>query len=307
MNLSYTDTPKQDTEMTCGKRIHKPRFKIIGGLRASIESQPWLASIFKYNTFSCGGTLISPCWVLTAAHCFPDGKRTIKDKYSVYLGKDATNETNLDKEQKFKITKLVLHPEFNSDSEDFNNDIALLQIVDSNGQCAQKTDSVRIACLPPPQQMMPYGAYCHIAGYGHEKNDDIPDTFRYSRFMKETKVEILSNIVCERKDYYGNRVTENQFCAASPKWTEDACQGDSGGPLLCKANNRMFLFGIISWGEGCAIKKKPVDVLETGKMGKRKDLSKFDKGQIVMARRLDQSISKTAALLGCSRSAVVSV
>ncbi|ROL41793.1 hypothetical protein DPX16_9384 [Anabarilius grahami] len=42
-------------------------------------------------------------------------------------------------------------------------------------------------------------------------------------------------------------------------------------------------------------------------MGKRKDLSEFDKDQIVMARRLDQSISKTAALVGCSRSAVVSI
>ncbi|KAK3557806.1 hypothetical protein QTP86_002693 [Hemibagrus guttatus] len=42
-------------------------------------------------------------------------------------------------------------------------------------------------------------------------------------------------------------------------------------------------------------------------MGKRKDLSEFDKGQIVMARPLDQNISKTAALVGCSRSAVVSI
>ncbi|KAK3574399.1 hypothetical protein QTP86_006621 [Hemibagrus guttatus] len=42
-------------------------------------------------------------------------------------------------------------------------------------------------------------------------------------------------------------------------------------------------------------------------MGKRKDLCEFDKGQIVMARQLDQSISKTAALVGCSRSAVVSI
>ncbi|KAK3523932.1 hypothetical protein QTP70_016739, partial [Hemibagrus guttatus] len=50
-----------------------------------------------------------------------------------------------------------------------------------------------------------------------------------------------------------------------------------------------------------------IDVLEAGKMGKCKDLSEFDKGQIVMARRLDQSISKTAAIVGCSRSAVVSI
>lgn len=41
-------------------------------------------------------------------------------------------------------------------------------------------------------------------------------------------------------------------------------------------------------------------------MGKRKDLSDFHKGQIVMARRLGQSISETAGLVGCSRSAVVS-
>ncbi|KAK3544669.1 hypothetical protein QTP86_026149, partial [Hemibagrus guttatus] len=38
-----------------------------------------------------------------------------------------------------------------------------------------------------------------------------------------------------------------------------------------------------------------------GKISKHKDLSEFDKGQIVMARRLDQSISKTVALVGCSR------
>ena len=42
-------------------------------------------------------------------------------------------------------------------------------------------------------------------------------------------------------------------------------------------------------------------------MNKRKDLSEFDKGQIVMARQLGQSISKTAALVGCSQSAVVSI
>ncbi|ROL49972.1 hypothetical protein DPX16_6380 [Anabarilius grahami] len=50
-----------------------------------------------------------------------------------------------------------------------------------------------------------------------------------------------------------------------------------------------------------------VVVLEAGKMGKRKDLSEFDKGEIVMARQLGQSISETAALVGCSRSAVVNI
>ncbi|MCI4382235.1 hypothetical protein PGIGA_G00012650 [Pangasianodon gigas] len=41
------------------------------------------------------------------------------------------------------------------------------------------------------------------------------------------------------------------------------------------------------------------------KMGKRKDLSDFDEGQIVMSRRLGQSVSKAAGLVGCSQYAVV--
>ena len=47
-------------------------------------------------------------------------------------------------------------------------------------------------------------------------------------------------------------------------------------------------------------------MLDAGEIGRSKDLSEFDKGQIVMARQLGQSISETARLVGCSRSAVVS-
>lgn len=58
--------------------------------------------------------------------------------------------------------------------------LALLQIVDSKGQCAQKTDSVRTACLPPAYQMMAYGSYCNIAGYGHERNGNSDYLFNAS-------------------------------------------------------------------------------------------------------------------------------
>lgn len=54
--------------------------------------------------------------------------------------------------------------------------------------------------------------------------DEIPGTFRYSIYMKETQVKIISPSVCASEDYYGKKVTENQFCAASPSWTEDTCQ-----------------------------------------------------------------------------------
>lgn len=60
-------------EFTCGERNLPRMSKIIGGSRSSVESQPWMAAIFFGKGFVCGGTLIAPCWVLTAAHCFPSG------------------------------------------------------------------------------------------------------------------------------------------------------------------------------------------------------------------------------------------
>ncbi|KAL6487066.1 hypothetical protein MHYP_G00036920 [Metynnis hypsauchen] len=243
----------QDTETTCGEQSLNVLSKIIGGYRSPIESQPWVASIFrKKGGFKCGGTLIAPCWVLTAAHCFLYSQR--KEDYTVYLGKNALNETDPSKEQMFTVTKLMIHEGY--ENENYNNDIALLQIVNSKGQCAQRTRSVRTVCLPPAKQMIPYGGACKIAGYGRVS---LSSQFTYSQYLKETYVNAISQIACDR-DYYRESeipVTDNMFCAASPTWKEDACQGDSGGPLVYEQNGRMFLFGIISWGDECATESKP--------------------------------------------------
>lgn len=70
--------PLPAVESTCGRRTRRKLMKIVGGTVATIESHPWVAVIFwrsksKESVFRCGGSLISACWVLTAAHCFPDG------------------------------------------------------------------------------------------------------------------------------------------------------------------------------------------------------------------------------------------
>lgn len=161
-------------ELTCGETSERRANKIVGGSFTPIESHPWLAAIYlQRDGFLCGGSLISPCWVVTAAHCFIAGWDTtltlpplshtpmalwltcvcvqydahactsdtfcllflfclgfcsnstdVRD-LTVYLGKTAINDTDPEREQRFTVDKLILHP--NYDGETFNNDIGETQ------------------------------------------------------------------------------------------------------------------------------------------------------------------------------------
>lgn len=68
-------SPPGKAEFQCGQKALRPRFKIIGGESTTIEEQPWFAAIYRRHrrgpdSYVCGGSLISPCWVVSATHCF---------------------------------------------------------------------------------------------------------------------------------------------------------------------------------------------------------------------------------------------
>nr|XP_020457521.1 urokinase-type plasminogen activator-like [Monopterus albus] len=270
-------SPAVDTaELTCGERPEKRMHKIVGGSFTAIESHPWVAAIFQHYDFLCGGSLIAPCWVLTAAHCFLERQtRKIQDLF-VYLGKNAINDTDVEREQRFQVEKLIIHQKFNDSN--FDNDIALLKIRSRAGGCAVRSASVRTVCLPPFRTQLPPKFQCSIAGYGKERNG----AWQFSQRLKQAEVRLLSQTDCRSKLHYGDQITENMICAGSPDWSTDACKGDSGGPMVCELSGRMFLFGVVSWGDGCAKKNKPgvyTQVTNYNKwIAEKAKLSKFTKG-----------------------------
>ncbi|XP_016137534.1 serine protease hepsin-like [Sinocyclocheilus grahami] len=79
--------------------------------------------------------------------------------------------------------------------------------------------------------------------------------------LQEAHVPIISDAVCNGPDYYDNQVTTTMFCAGYEKGGTDSCQGDSGGPFVAvdvlSKTSRYRLLGVVSWGTGCAMAKKP--------------------------------------------------
>ncbi|XP_029411516.1 tissue-type plasminogen activator isoform X2 [Nannospalax galili] len=245
---------------TCGLRQYKePQFRIKGGLFTDITSHPWQAAIFAKNRrspgerFLCGGVLISPCWVLSAAHCFLE--RFPPQNLKVVLGRTYRVVPG-EEEQKFEVEKYMVHKEFDDDT--YDNDIALLQLKSGSQQCTQESTLVRTVCLPDASLQLPDWTECEISGYGkHEASSPF-----FSERLKEAHVRLYPSSRCTSQYLFNKTITNNMLCAGDTRSggnqdLHDACQGDSGGPLVCENNKRMTLVGIISWGLGCGQKDVP--------------------------------------------------
>ncbi|XP_017138040.1 uncharacterized protein LOC108152905 [Drosophila miranda] len=225
-----------------GRRNMNNMLKIIGGKAARKGEWPWQVAILnRFKEAFCGGTLVAPSWVLTAAHC-------VRKVLYVRLG-----EHNLDYEDgsevQLRVLKSFKHPNF--DRRTVDSDVALLRLP----KPANATTWIGYSCLPRPFQALPKNVDCTVIGWGKRRNHDAAGT----SVLHKANVPIIPMDNC-RNVYHDYTITKNMFCAGHRRGLIDTCAGDSGGPLLCrdttKPNHPWTIFGITSFGDGCAKRNK---------------------------------------------------
>jgi trypsin len=219
-----------------------PSSAIVGGSDVPNGKYRFMASV-QYagergsDGHFCGGSVVAPRWVLTAAHCVADEKAS---DLQVTVGK-----TDLESAggQTLRAGRIVVHPKW---AETGTFDAALIRT-----RSAMNVPTIPLVPLRN-QSLERSGTTLTVAGWGTELFGAPVAPSR----MKSVDVDVVADGDCITNSIVLNFRPRSEICAE--KLGGDSCQGDSGGPLFGKlAGGRRVQVGIVSYGLGCATPEFP--------------------------------------------------
>ncbi|XP_077299817.1 trypsin-7-like [Arctopsyche grandis] len=206
--------------------------RIVGGIESSIERRPYQASLqyLKADSYdhSCGASIISTKFLLSAAHCYPDESEL--EKMYARVGSTAFDNGG----QLVKVASFSTHPNFVSLNLDYDFAIVTLRqeiILGPN-----------VAIIPLATGSDPEdGSLVTISGWGvtTESMGEIPTNLR------EVDLPVVNHSTCRRSYLF---LTSRQIClGGTPQGCLSACFGDSGGPAVQNG----VQYALVSGGTSC--------------------------------------------------------
>ncbi|CAL4175983.1 unnamed protein product, partial [Meganyctiphanes norvegica] len=207
-------------------------FKIIDGF----EITPYQLALYLNHSeevrFHCGGALVSPYHVITAAHCVSGWHA---DRFIVVGGAhDLNNPDELQVTIEVQDIKVQEFFDWEGHTAIPVNDIAILQL----STAMPLSDAVQIVSLPDQDEDAAPGTQCIVSGWGSTQSHG-----NMSSVLMGVTLPVMAQEYCTGSYDLGT-IHPEMMCAGFPTGGYDSCTGDSGGPLVCDG----LLQGVVSWG-----------------------------------------------------------
>ncbi|XP_028135106.1 brachyurin [Diabrotica virgifera virgifera] len=216
--------------------------KIINGNPAKPHQFPYQVGMYVYTSSRsdfCGGSLISPNYVLTAAHCVDKAVRV-----NMVFGAHNITDPEEKSQVRLSSTSFIVHEGWDGDNIN-KNDIALIKLP-SPVQTSKVIKTVSIAAGTNKY----VNSVGNVAGWGLTKNDQTVVT----PVLRYISPSILSNDDCKKVDQdYEAVILDTLLCSNPGSHKQGTCQGDSGGPLVVNG----VQIGIVSFGSTDCEEGKP--------------------------------------------------